>query len=65
MKESIELSNRSVWIIGEVLESDARDELYNSSADAIDVEKVRPLNHIWGDVFTTTMIEKRFKRASN
>ena len=65
MRKTVELSNRSVWIIGEVLESDAKDEDYDSRAGAIDVEKVRPLNHVWGDVFTTTMTETRFKRASN
>ena len=64
MRESVELSGRSVWIIGEVLYSDAKDEVYNMREDVIDVEKVKPLNHIWGDVFTTTMTETRFKRSS-
>ena len=65
MRKSIELSSRSTWIIGEVLDSDVRDEVYNSHDGVIDVEKVKPLNHIWGDVFTTTMTKTRYKRASN
>lgn len=64
MKENVVLSGRSVWIIGEVLDSDAKDEFYDSCKDVINVGKVKPLNHIWGDVFTTTMTETRFKRAS-
>ena len=65
MRERVELSDRSVWIIGEVLDSDACDDIYNSRDGAIDVGKVKPLNHIWGDIFTTTMSEKRFKRAGS
>ena len=63
MRESIELSSRSVWIIGEVVDSDAKDEIYNERKGAIAVEKVKPLNHIGGDVFTITMVERRYKRA--
>jgi hypothetical protein len=54
-----------VWIIGEVLDSDASDDIYNSRDGVIDVGKVKPLNHIWGDIFTTTMTETRFKRAAS
>jgi flavin reductase (DIM6/NTAB) family NADH-FMN oxidoreductase RutF len=64
MKDSVELSSRSVWIIGEVLDSDAKDEIYDVSNGAIEVEKVKPLNHVWGDVFSITTIERKFKRAS-
>jgi hypothetical protein len=59
MRSHLALSEKSVWIIGEVLESDAKDDVFK---DVIDVEKVSPLNHIWGDAFTTTMKESRFKR---
>jgi flavin reductase (DIM6/NTAB) family NADH-FMN oxidoreductase RutF len=64
MRESVELSDRAVWIIGEVVESDAKDNLYDTDKGAINVEKVKPLHHIWGDVFTTSMREIKFKRAS-
>jgi flavin reductase (DIM6/NTAB) family NADH-FMN oxidoreductase RutF len=61
MRSHLALSERSVWIIGEVLESDAEDDVFK---DVIEVEKVKPLNHIWGDAFTVTMKEKRFNRTS-
>ena len=64
MRESLALSERSVWIIGEVQYSDAKDEYYNAREDVIDVGKAKTLNHIWGDVFTITMTETHFKRAS-
>jgi flavin reductase (DIM6/NTAB) family NADH-FMN oxidoreductase RutF len=63
MREHTELSERSVWIIGEVLDSDAKEDLYDAGKNVIDVGKVKPLNHIWGDIFTE-MTEIRFKRAS-
>jgi flavin reductase (DIM6/NTAB) family NADH-FMN oxidoreductase RutF len=60
MRNYVVLSERSVWIIGEVLESDARDEMFT---DVIDVEKSKPLNHIWDDAYATNMKKTRFKRA--
>lgn len=60
MRSNVPMSERSVWIIGEVLESDARDEMFQ---DVIDVELAKPLLHIWGDAFVTSLKEKRFKRA--
>ena len=64
MREDVELSSRSVWIIGEVLEADARDNIYDAKKNSIEVEKAKPLNHIWGDVFAITLTERRYKRAS-
>jgi TnpA family transposase len=60
MRSNVSMSERSVWIIGEVLESDARDEMFQ---DIIDVELAKPLLHIWGDAFVTSLKKKRFKRA--
>ena len=64
MRESIELSDRAVWIIGEVVESNAKDNVYDADKGVIEVEKAKPLHHIWSDVFATHMRESRYKRAS-
>jgi flavin reductase (DIM6/NTAB) family NADH-FMN oxidoreductase RutF len=64
MMKNVELSSRSVWIIGEVLESDAKDSVYNAEKAAVEMKKVRQLNHVWGDVFAITSREERFKRAT-
>ncbi|MFQ6053127.1 MAG: flavin reductase family protein [Candidatus Bathyarchaeia archaeon] len=60
MTEYVALSERNVWIIGEVLEAEVRDEAIK---EVVDVEKVKPLNHIWGRAFVTEMKITRFKRA--
>jgi len=60
MRSHVPLSERSVWVVGEVLESDARGEMFR---DVIDVELAKPLLHIWGDAFVTDLKQKRFKRA--
>ena len=54
------LYESTVWIIGEVLEAEVKDEAFN---EVVDVKKVKPLNHIWGDAFVTDMKITRFKRA--
>ena len=46
MREHIVLSQRAVWIIGEVLSVGVRDEAFDG---VVDIEKVRPLNHITGE----------------
>ena len=61
MRNHVVLCERSVWIIGEVLESDVRGDIFT---DVIDVEKAKPLNHIWGDAYAIAMKMTRFKRAS-
>lgn len=60
MTRHIELSEKAVWIIGEILEVEVKDGLVN---EVLDVEKVRPLNHIWGKFFVTEMRRTKFKRA--
>ena len=58
--ESYEISEGNVWIIGEVLEADAKDA---AITDVVAVEKVKPLNHIFADAYVTDMKISRFKRA--
>lgn len=60
MTEHVSLSQRNVWIIGEVLEVEAKDEALDGS---LYVESVKPLNHIYGPVFVTEMKRTRFERA--
>jgi len=60
MARPVPLSERNVWIIGNVLEAEVRDD---AMKDVVDVEKVKPLNHIWGEAFVTEMRITRFKRA--
>jgi len=60
MTQHISLSERNIWIIGEVLGVEVKDEAFD---DVVNVEKVKPLNHIWGEAFVTKMKRTRFKRA--
>ena len=60
MTQYISLYERNVWIIGEVLQVDVRDDAFDN---VVDVEKVKPLNHIWSEAFVTRMKRTRFKRA--
>jgi flavin reductase (DIM6/NTAB) family NADH-FMN oxidoreductase RutF len=60
MVDYISLSERNVWIIGEIVEVEVKDEVFN---EVVDVEKVKPLNHIWGEAFVSEMKVTRFKRA--
>lgn len=57
MTEHITLSERNVWIIGEVLEAEVKDEAFDT---VVDLEKAKPLNHIWGDIFVTDMKKINF-----
>ena len=65
MREHVKLSDHHVWIIGDVLESDIKDEAYNRSTDVVDVERARPLSHIWHDEYAVTIKAARYKRTSN
>jgi flavin reductase (DIM6/NTAB) family NADH-FMN oxidoreductase RutF len=60
MTKHVFLSNRNVWVIGEVLEAEVNDIAFN---EVVNVERIKPLNHIWGDIFVTDMKRTRFKRA--
>ncbi len=54
-----ELSPRVVWIFGEVLVSEIKKNAFN---DVVDVEKVKPLNHISGEHFVVEMKRTKYKR---
>jgi len=60
MTKYVELSERAVWIFGEILEVEVDDAAVD---EVLDVEKVKPLNHIWGEYFVTEMSRTQFKRA--
>ena len=60
MTEYVSLSERAVWIIGEILEAEVKDEAFD---EVVDVEHVKPLNHIAGEAFVTEMKITKFKRA--
>ena len=60
MTKHVPISESSVWIIGEILEVEVKDEAFDR---VIQVEKVKPLNHIWGGYFVTEMKITKFKRA--
>ncbi len=57
MREHVVLSHRAVWIIGEVLGVGAREGAFDG---ALDVEAVRPLNHVAGDYYATGMKRATF-----
>jgi len=59
MVQSLSLSDRNTWVVGEVLEVEAKDW---AMTDVVDVVKVKPLNHIWGSVFVTEMQPDRYNR---
>jgi flavin reductase (DIM6/NTAB) family NADH-FMN oxidoreductase RutF len=60
MVDHVPLSKSIVWVIGRVLEAEVMDEAFG---EVVNVEKVKPLNHIWGAAFVTDMKINRFKRA--
>lgn len=60
MTDYVAISERNVWVIGEVLEVEVRGEAFD---EVVDVEAARPLNHIWGEAFVTEMKIAIFKRA--
>jgi len=60
MTEYFAISDREVWIVGEILEVEVKDDAID---DVVNVKTVKPLNHIWGTTFVTNMKPTRFKRA--
>ena len=54
-----ELSSRAVWVFGEVLCSDIKADAFD---EVVDVEKVKPLNHISGEIFVVEMQKTKYKR---
>jgi len=59
MADHLKVSN-NVWIVGEVLEAEVKEGVMES---VIDVERVKPLNHIYGEYFVTKMKLTKFRRA--
>ena len=55
----IELSPHAVWVFGEVLVSEVKGDVYDS---VVDVKKVRPLNHIWGEDYVVGGKRLKYKR---
>lgn len=60
MIQHVNLYDRAIWVIGEILDAEVKEEVFDG---VVDVEKVKPLNHIWGEAFVTEMKRTRFKRA--
>lgn len=54
-----EISPRVVWVFGEVLVSEIRADALD---EVVDVEKVKPLNHIAGEHFIVEMKRTKYKR---
>lgn len=54
-----ELSPRAVWIFGEVLVSEIREDALD---EVVNVEKVKPLNHISGETFVVEMKRVKYGR---
>ena len=46
--------------MGEILEAEVKDDAIN---EVVNIEKVKPLNYIWGENFVTDMKPTTFKRA--
>ena len=59
MTSYTKLSERAVWIFGEVLSSEIRRDAYDG---VVDVEKVKPLNHIWAEEFAIILKRKKYNR---
>ena len=59
MSRIVELSPRAVWIFGEILLSEVKQEVYHG---VVDVERVKPLHHIWGEDYVVGGEKKRYKR---
>ena len=49
-----------IWVVGKVLASEVKDDYME---EVINVEKAKPLNHIYGEYFVTEMEKRKFKRA--
>jgi flavin reductase (DIM6/NTAB) family NADH-FMN oxidoreductase RutF len=49
-----------IWIVGKVLENDVKDEYME---EVLNVEKAKPLSHIFGEYFVTEMTKRKFRRT--
>jgi flavin reductase (DIM6/NTAB) family NADH-FMN oxidoreductase RutF len=59
MTQIVDLSPRAVWIFGKVLLSEIKRESFDN---ILLVEKVKQLNHIWGEDYVVGGIRKQYKR---
>ena len=55
----VDLSPRAVWIFGEVLVSEIKHMVFH---EVVDVEKLKPLQHIWGEDYIVGGEKKKYKR---
>lgn len=56
----LSLSDRNVLVVGEVLDAEVKNEVFN---EVVDVARAKPLNHIWGEAFVKDMKITKYKRA--
>lgn len=59
MIKHVKLSDKIVWIFGEVLISEIKRNAFDK---VVDVELVKPLNHIWGQEFVIGLRRVHYKR---
>lgn len=59
MKEHLDLSERSVWIVGEAMRADVKGEYFDG---ALKVDMANPLLHLWDDKFLTDSRMTIYKR---
>jgi flavin reductase (DIM6/NTAB) family NADH-FMN oxidoreductase RutF len=48
------------WVVGQVLEAEMKDKY---AKNVVDLQKAKPLQHIYAEYFTTEMKIRRYKRA--
>jgi flavin reductase (DIM6/NTAB) family NADH-FMN oxidoreductase RutF len=54
-----QLSPKAVWIFGEIMVSEIREAAMD---EVVDVERVKPLNHISGEIFVVDVKRVKFAR---
>jgi len=59
MEEYFKIADH-IWVVGKVLVSEVKDECME---EVINVEKAKPLNHIYEEYFVTEMEKRKFQRA--
>jgi len=60
MINHLSLSDRNVWVVGDVVDAEVKNEAFN---EVVDVARAKPLNHIWGEAFVKDMKITKYKRA--
>ena len=59
MINQLDLSDH-VWIVGKILEAEVKA---GCMEEVVNVDEVKPLNHVYGEFFVTEMKIRKFKRA--